>query len=283
MGSAMHAHPCWSLALAPWLAIVVPGCVLDDIDVSDRRCPCTAGWVCDTARDRCVELLAWDAEVSMDAGGDAPADAGIQRPTCDTIEGVIFCEDFEGETFDRWTDVTGEDGGISRSATAARMGAQGLRILAPASARLTAAVDTGGATSVYFRAWVRVVTTPSAPIDLFELTTTGGGTVSAQIIPGGRYGVRVAAAGSEGASDESESSRWSVGAWRCVRVQVHRHDVDGSVSVLDLGGGPNAATLAHQDTDWGAPYDTFTIQIGPDVAEIELDDVMWTREPVACP
>ncbi|WP_236515039.1 hypothetical protein [Sandaracinus amylolyticus] len=46
---------------------MLASCVLPPIDLTDRSCPCIDGWICDTARNRCVPL-------------DAFGDAGVTSP-----------------------------------------------------------------------------------------------------------------------------------------------------------------------------------------------------------
>jgi hypothetical protein len=271
----------WILALVLWPALGAPGCVIADPDLSGRRCPCIAGWVCDEARDVCVPLGGSDAGVLPDA---PDLDSGRPRPTGDGFPDAIFCEDFEGDDLARWTILAGDGGTIDRSPDAARVGDRGLHIVAGPSTTttlLTAALDPGAAPDLYFRAWVRVVSMSDAPIDLFALSVTGAGTVSAQLLPTQAYAVRVAETGSPGVSDEGRVGGWSLGEWRCVAVHVVRGD-DGSVTVLNLGGGPNVTSLPSVDTDFGAPYDAFSIAIGSAGAEVELDDVMWTLAPHDC-
>lgn len=60
------------------------GCVPAALDLNDRACPCTTGWTCDTARNRCVlgdgtdaarPDASIDAAASPDTGVDAALDA----------------------------------------------------------------------------------------------------------------------------------------------------------------------------------------------------------------
>ncbi|UJR85429.1 Hypothetical protein I5071_75090 [Sandaracinus amylolyticus] len=74
-------------------SFVLAGCVLAPIDLADRGCPCTDGWVCDEARNRCVPVgdagvsgdpcnaLDDDADERIDEGPDlcgAPARATVE-------------------------------------------------------------------------------------------------------------------------------------------------------------------------------------------------------------
>jgi hypothetical protein len=75
----MRALP---LALA---LVLVAGCFPPSLDLSNRRCPCTAGWTCDTATDRCVQGAVSDAFVADAGGSDAAhADAGDDASAPDT-------------------------------------------------------------------------------------------------------------------------------------------------------------------------------------------------------
>jgi hypothetical protein len=51
--------------------LVVVACGVDDLNLAGKGCPCTSGWVCDTANNRCVQLTYTpppDASVDDDAG-----------------------------------------------------------------------------------------------------------------------------------------------------------------------------------------------------------------------
>lgn len=62
-----------TLALACALSA---GCTVEELDLSGRACPCVEGWVCDTARDVCVEAVSGMDAGGSDAGRDAGRDAG---------------------------------------------------------------------------------------------------------------------------------------------------------------------------------------------------------------
>jgi len=280
----MLAYRTFLLALGTSLAI--PGCVIDDPNIEGLRCPCIAGYVCDVATDRCVrEGASSDADVLVDAAiADAPvdADAGPPPTTCERYPDAIFCEDFEGEERVRWTEVSAVDGLVAWDETAARGSGRGLRIEAPSSStiiRISGSIDTTGMSDVFFHAWVNVRRT-SGPIDVFQLTAPGGGTISTGRLVGGEYVVRVADEGTS-ASDVGRDGAWPTQEWRCVNVQVKRGE-PGFVSVLDIGGGMNVTSVP-ADTDWGAPYDVFSIALGMTDASIDLDDVIWSREKIPCP
>ena len=62
----------WSgagLLACGWLA----GCTVDDLTLTDKSCPCTDGWQCDTSANRCVPA----GSLPIDAGPDAAPDAAI--------------------------------------------------------------------------------------------------------------------------------------------------------------------------------------------------------------
>lgn len=52
----------WALVIAASAA----GCVIDDVDLAGRLCPCSPGWVCDDRSGRCVQGRA-DAAGAIDA------------------------------------------------------------------------------------------------------------------------------------------------------------------------------------------------------------------------
>lgn len=308
---AMISPRPWPLVIASLLGPALPGCVIPDIDWS-RPCPCVDGWVCDESSGLCVrpgdagEMPLDAGEVPVDAGdvpsdagempwdarvdaGDVPIDAGAPPPpTCETVRDAIFCEDFESGDLRKWSSVMPAEGGmIAPSPSAARAGASGLRMTTPASttaSRLSASIDSGAATALYFRAWVRVPSASVGPIDLFELEVAGAGTISAQMVPArGSFVVHVAPTGGTELSDSGRDGRWTVGAWTCVAGRVVRGEGTGSVEIFDAG--PQAAALSGLDTEWGAPFTLFSIAVTPSTAgsEVQLDDVMWTTTQVSCP
>src|SRR4051794_16678745 len=42
------------------LMVLVSGCSLAPLDISEKACPCASGWTCDTPANRCVRELASD-------------------------------------------------------------------------------------------------------------------------------------------------------------------------------------------------------------------------------
>jgi hypothetical protein len=63
--------------LGPLLVALASACTIEQLDLSNKRCPCVSGYVCDEARDLCVTSLP-DAEV--DAAVDARPDVGSDTP-----------------------------------------------------------------------------------------------------------------------------------------------------------------------------------------------------------
>ena len=276
----MRVLRCAVHGLAVALAALSPSCVVDDLDLDGLRCPCADGWVCDVASDRCVRGT---GDAGIDAG---PGDAGPPVPFCQRVSDAVFCEDFEGDTDwqDRWTYVPVVEGGSIESMPLPGRDGIGLRVLAPASpssARLTAALDTVATSALHFRAYVRV-RSASGPIDLFVLSAADReGWVSATLVPETRsFRVEVDDGTEARASEGRRGDAWRMDSWFCVSAVVERR-LDGRVRVN--GGGAHAAELHPVDTDLGAPYDAFSIAIDQAGAEIELDDVSWTRAPLACP
>jgi hypothetical protein len=70
-------------------ALALAGCLLDDVALAGRQCPCVAPYLCDPARNQCVRALpasdaAADAHIVADAPiADAtPSDGGCDAGTC---------------------------------------------------------------------------------------------------------------------------------------------------------------------------------------------------------
>lgn len=85
-------------------ALGVVACRVDDLDLSDRRCPCVAGWTCEPATDTCVrdpiDAMGVDAPpndgVIVDAPFDAPAIDAPPGSSCLGSPGgaSLFGDDF---------------------------------------------------------------------------------------------------------------------------------------------------------------------------------------------
>ena len=107
------------LALASAAALAV-GCVVGDLGLEGKRCPCTSGWRCDVEKDVCVKESGPDAApgdardaASTDSGDAAPADATgddgggcgpygagtFLQPTQAPLEVSIEAEHHDGRTF----------------------------------------------------------------------------------------------------------------------------------------------------------------------------------------
>lgn len=289
---AMRSAPVSSVASIVALAgALASGCVIGDVDLAGRRCPCVDGWICDEATERCVPADASDGGAVLATDARVPPDAPPPPPTCETIPDAIFCDDFERADLARWMLVEPAIGGGDATTTtaAARVGDRGLLLTTPAGTsvtRLAAAIDTAGIDDLYFHALVRVSGRSAGTLEVFELSAGDEGSIAAQLLPESEsYVVRVAAAGSAALTDEGRAGRWSVGTWTCVQGRVVRSEARGRVEIVDPG--PLQAILTDVETDWGSPYDVFAVTLaggsGDVESRIELDDVMWTRRAVPCP
>jgi len=142
------------------LAVLLGGCVVEELDLEGRACPCVSGWRCEdgvcvegepTAGDAGSDAAAPDAgplgtdagPLGSDAGaadagaGDAgPMDAGFDAgpppdPTAcdDALSGAIFCDGFEvDDAFVTWSEgASTRDGTIERVTDIVYRGAAALR------------------------------------------------------------------------------------------------------------------------------------------------------------
>lgn len=156
------------MARSAWLALLVlTGCSFEELDLSDRSCPCAEGFVCDVPRNRCVadptDAGAEDRDAGgmdaalvdagparidagpppVDGGDDAGAiDAGVDAgpfdagPPPTTVCGVapfdrsILCEDFETSGLPGWSRSTFNGGGdtVERSTMQSYLGSAALRV-----------------------------------------------------------------------------------------------------------------------------------------------------------
>jgi len=74
-------------------ALLLCACSVDPVDFSDKTCPCDQGFVCDTARDRCVEML--------------PGDGGADAPDTGVLEGLVAYYPLDENPATAATDPTG--------------------------------------------------------------------------------------------------------------------------------------------------------------------------------
>ncbi len=146
--------------------VLSSGCVLGDVELEGRPCPCAAGWICDDAQNVCVRSDGRDggtrdgglrdgglrdggpsdgaadadpfedAGTERDAGPDARADdggtedAGTDAGTdAGPPPNVLFEEDFERGDFTRWSYRNETNGTVTNvnDAEAAHAGARYLR------------------------------------------------------------------------------------------------------------------------------------------------------------
>lgn len=127
------------------------GCVLDDVELGDKRCPCGIGWVCDETRNVCTRIAPREdagptpdgAPLGPDAGVDGGRDAGTAQDAGErdagrrdaggpdaaapdagyggdtacgtTLSAAMFCDGFEdGADFASWSEGASERTGIVR-------------------------------------------------------------------------------------------------------------------------------------------------------------------------
>jgi hypothetical protein len=183
-----------SVRLVSLLTLALAGCVFDEVSLEGARCPCTEGWVCDTARDQCVrsgrDASSFDAgrsDASRDSGTpprdtgaiDAAmpdagnADAGPDPSSCDdALSGAFVCDGFEGDALmPPWTSLLLVNGEVTIDRTTVYRGRGALRaeVTMPSSrAAVVFAHDTvlGEGDEVYGRAYYYL---PSGP-DLVRVT-----------------------------------------------------------------------------------------------------------------
>ena len=84
----------WTAAVA--LATLALGCVPAPLDLTNRHCPCTAGWTCDDARNLCVQGALPDA-AGIDAASDAftAADTGAGTDSGTDAASVVDAASFD--------------------------------------------------------------------------------------------------------------------------------------------------------------------------------------------
>jgi len=77
------ARTAWLSALACWV-VGVTGCWLPPVDLAEKSCPCSDGWVCDPELGRCVrpgELARQDGAAPMQPSDAKSGDAASPTPS----------------------------------------------------------------------------------------------------------------------------------------------------------------------------------------------------------
>lgn len=275
------------------LALACAGCVLDDLDYTNRPCPCAEGWTCDEARDVCVRGAASDGGPFDGGGMDVPrTDAGDLCATGD----YLFCDGFEdGElylTSGPWQIVVPSMGtGFGPTMDRARTGSWSFAARTTSAGQQAAVVSQqlGGVASgeLWARTWVYV---PSGQMidGLIPLSVGNGitGWVHALVGPGSQLTL-VVGSNTGGAVPEAypATMTYPTDAWFCLRLRVAISDA-GSAQ-LYLGDTAIAMSTSGIDTLPAGDYESVIAGIGYSLpaqqpVEIYVDDVAVHTSTLGC-
>lgn len=72
------------------IAALSCGCSVGELDLSNKRCPCVAGYLCDEARDVCVIALP-DAAPDASSDADAKSDSGSKPCAVRKEDTRLYC------------------------------------------------------------------------------------------------------------------------------------------------------------------------------------------------
>lgn len=125
-------------------AVLLSACIPGAIDLSDRECPCAAGWYC--AHGICVEGVApadagigdaGRADAGMNDAGMSDAgvpdagtlpDAGPDSTSCDDVNaGRLFCDGLEDPALTAWSSFFDHNGTVARTEERSYRGVGALR------------------------------------------------------------------------------------------------------------------------------------------------------------
>ncbi|MDQ3037536.1 MAG: hypothetical protein M3Y87_34395 [Myxococcota bacterium] len=296
--------------------LLAPACVIAPVDHASKPCPCATGYVCDTARDRCVAgsfdagtepldagpvdprdagVDAPDAYAPADAGADADDfDAHIDDPTTacdDLLSDAIFCESFEDRSMIHWTVREAYDGTVGHTFARAFRGVGSLTAssTAPGGYAERIATVVGGVTDgdLYVRAYVHIP--EGAALDHSSLVHIGGHRSRTATEPLAGFnaigGFAAMYIGAGGLRMNEQLVALPRGVWFCMQYQLHVDDVAGSAR-LWIDGTP-AGELLDIDTRTDSPY----VSLGAGVAwstlaqepfEVAIDEIAIGRSPLPC-
>ena len=302
-------------SFAPHLAFLAlaGGCSLGEVPLSGKRCPCAAGWVCDEARNLCVETgPRLDAGTGTDAGpnrdasdardagprdagpdGTVPVDAGRDAgPDAGPVDGclgmpadVIFCDGFEDPALSAWPVRFGDDP-VGRVTDRVHAGVGALHALGAPGDILGVEVrglpDPGA--DLFIRAWVYVEDHP--PARNFQFLFVGE---AAAPYNGVGFGINSSGYPYVYANTVMAGFTSSIpvpaGRWVCLGAHIAVSDADGALEVLVDGVSGHVTTGI--DTRAAAPYTqlgagiTWSYPMGVD-ADVWVDDVAIARSAIPC-
>lgn len=261
------------LANALVVVLAATGCAFPALDVSDYRCPCGAGYVCDEPRDRCV--LAGDAGLAS---------------VCASAADPLFCDGFEGAAMVR---VEGDDAVVNTDPRfPIRRGTGALHCTFSGAAGDTtlghATFD--DAPELWVRLDAALGSVPAAGLGLAQLNPVGGPEGSYVSIGATNVGVLLNASypyvGESAPTAVYADHAWTAGRYYCLELHVVR-GTPGSTFELFVDGA-EVAELANLDVDEAATFPEllvgpyyFADEEGP--ISFDIDDVAVSTTRIGCP
>lgn len=261
------------------VALFAASCVVEGVDFTAKRCPCADDWVCDTARDVCVEPAdAMDAGARPDTGpadaepmdgtvdADAPvpdagepmdsevrSDAGADAapepdPTAcdDTLSGALFCDGFEADDgFASWSEGPGlVDGTLTRVTDPTHRGTGAVR------AEITAAsgharLRTRFPIAIDGDLWLRmyVLLPDASEVTHFDVAALRETTAPADGVALGIRDTQTMLWLDEPGMSYPTPSLLPRDVWTCIQVSVTVSDTEGELE-LHLAGDPEVMATA---------------------------------------
>lgn len=296
------------------LVIVSTGCVVAPIDLEGLECPCASPYVCDEARNVCVERLG-AADAGMDAGRrDAGMDAGIDAgigdagmsdagpdagpfdagPLDDTIcddglRSYTFCDGFEsGPTFPEWDGVSADGtSGVPSLSTDLRYRGAGAFDTSTSMPSARAYINyerLGGITSgrMRLRTYMYVHSSPAIDHVAVMFLQAAAGGVSVEIYGDGETAIYLNAD-----VEINATQRIPLDRWVCVEVSVNVGDASVGSFGLYFDGVP-VAIHSGVDTREGG-YVGFTVGLSwtdttNPASHVLFDEVIFDRAepPIGC-
>ena len=280
-----------------WLvvaALTLSGCVLDDLDLEGRPCPCSDGYQCVDAGGEGVCASEADSGTGPDAGaGDASRrDGGTACAGTD----LLFCDGFEdsndeGKVVLPWLSAFETNGSTEVVAEPVRTGGGALSAETTAAGGQAAPLGMWGAAvsagDLWARAWLRAPggQAVSGVVPLSVGDSIEGGFVHGWLGSDDRLALVV---GNEIPPTVSlAATTYPRDEWFCLRLHVVVSNAANSAELFIGDGDTPAARLSDLDTRPGGDFSTVLVGVAhaqPDQGPVQLfvDDVVVDTEPVSC-
>jgi hypothetical protein len=264
-------------------------CVLDDVDLTGKSCPCASGWVC--WGSVCVRPNEVPDGGHGDGGGGETRDASTSPPACLAEHpGAVFCDGFEDEGLAPWA-VQQSMGTAERVTDRVHSGSGAIHaftVTTNGRGNVISPEFTLTGPDVYFRSFIYVESAQTLTEASFmllrepELEATG----TALQAVGDFASLWVGSQGALGQSVKSTTVTLPRDRWVC--IESHIAVADGTAGAAEyFVDGALAVSVTGWDTlpDGGYSRLVAGIQyasVAQDAIEVWVDDAVVSTQPIGC-